>query len=271
MPHRRIVIAVALILLGATPALAEDDPQWWLSLSSSFNYSVGDYGTGTDTTLFYIPVTLGVRPLDRLTLSLTVPFIRQTGQTVVITGGGVAVKKKEKGQLGTPAESTVTRTEEGLGDVLLKASYVLLQEQPLLPEIAPYLKIKFPTADADRGLGTGKFDETLGVDLSKRFLERLFGYVSLAYTFIGSPAGEDLRNSFAWSIGAAYAVAPPFSVFAFLDGATAISPSQADPLELRVGAEYRLIKALKFTGAVTRGLSNGSADWGVSAGLVLRF
>jgi len=61
------------------------------------------------------------------------------------------------------------------------------------------------------------------------------------------------------------------SLFAFLDGATAISRGQADPLELRIGAEYTLIKALKLTGSVTRGLSNGSADWGVSAGLALRF
>jgi hypothetical protein len=34
----------------------------------------------------------------------------------------------------------------------------------------------------DRGLGTGEFDETLGVDLSKRLFDRLFGYVSLSYS-----------------------------------------------------------------------------------------
>jgi len=38
-----------------------------------------------------------------------------------------------------------------------------------------------------------------------------------------------------------------------------------------VGAEFRIIRALKLTGAVTRGLSNGSADWGLSAALTLRF
>ena len=64
---------------------------------------------------------------------------------------------------------------------------------------------------------------------------------------------------------------PSLSFFAFLDGSAAISPGQAEPLELRVGAEYRIIRALKFTGAVTRGLSNGSADWGLSGALTLRF
>jgi hypothetical protein len=51
-------------------------------------------------------------------------------------------------------------------------------------------------------------------------------------------------------------------VFAFLDGTTAISSAQDDPLELRVGAEWRLTNVVKLTGAVTKGLSDGSADWG---------
>jgi len=268
MRYRSMGLAVvALTLSGALPALAEDEPRW--SLSTSVNYSVGDYGTGKDTTLVYIPFTLGVSPLDQLWLSVTVPYLYQTGQNVVVTGGGVAIRgKKGTGKFAQPATST---TESGLGDVLLKVSYVLLEEKELIPEIAPYVKIKFPTADRDRGLGTGEYDETLGVDVSKRLADSLFGYVTVAYTFIGSPPGTELHNSFGWSLGAAYAVIQPLAVFAFLDGATAISSGEDDPLELRVGAEWKVMKALKLTGAVTRGLSKGSADWGVSAGLALRF
>jgi hypothetical protein len=60
-------------------------------------------------------------------------------------------------------------------------------------------------------------------------------------------------------------------VFASLDRGTAISSAQDDPLKLRVGAEWRLTNVVKLTGAVTKGLSDGSADWGISAGLALRF
>jgi hypothetical protein len=256
----------ALVLAGASPALAEDEPRW--SLSSSVNYSVGDYGTGKDTTLVYVPVTLGVRPIDRLWLSLTVPYIYQSAENVVVTGGGVAVRKRGNGKLARPDSSS---SESGIGDVLLKVSYVVLEERDLIPEIMPWVRIKLPTADEDRGLGTGEFDETLGVDLSKRLVDRLFGYLTLQYTFIGDPPGTELRNSFGWSVGAAYAVTPPLSVFAFVDGSTAITPGQADPVELRVGASYAFTKALKLTGSVTRGLTDGAADWGLSAGLALRF
>ena len=141
MRHRGLLLAVALTLLSAVPALAQDEPRW--SLSTSVNYSVGDYGTGKDTTLVYLPVTLGVRPLDRFWLTLTVPYLYQSTQNVVITGGGVAARNEARGKLARPTRSTA---ESGLGDVLLKGSYVLIQERDAIPEIAPYVKIKFPTA-----------------------------------------------------------------------------------------------------------------------------
>jgi hypothetical protein len=264
---RAVAVGIALILLTAVPASADDF--LWL-VSTSFNYSSGDYGTGKDTTLIYVPLTLGVRPIERFTVSLTIPYIRQSTQTVVVTGGGVAVRRDKEAQLKT-SRSSVTKTEDGLGDLLLKGEYVVLQERTFMPETSGYLKIKFPTADEDRGLGTGKFDETVGVNLSKALIERLYGYLGLGYTFIGSPSGTQLHDSFGWSVGTAYAVTTPFSVFGFLDGATAISPGKDGPLEGRVGAEYKLTKAMKVTGSVTKGFSNGSPDWGISAGLAFRF
>src|SRR5207245_2265312 len=83
---RGLAIGVALVLLGAAPALAEDEPR--VKLSTSVNYSIGDYGTGKDTTIVYVPFTLGVRPFDRFWLSVTIPFIYQDTQNVVLTGGG---------------------------------------------------------------------------------------------------------------------------------------------------------------------------------------
>ena len=266
MRGRALVTAMVLTLAVAAPALAEEHP--WISFTSSVNYTVGDYGTDKDTTIVYVPFTLGVSPIDRLWLSVTVPFLYQDTQNVVLTGGGVASRQKQKGKLTKPSGST---SEEGLGDVLGKASFVVVREAALIPEIEPYVKIKFPTADRDRGLGTGEFDETFGVDLSKNLVGDLYGYLTLAYTFIGDPPGSDLHDSFGWSLGAAYAVVPAVSVFAFLDGATSVAPGQDGPLEVRAGAEWRLTRVLKLTGSVTRGLSDGSPDWGVSAGLGVKF
>jgi hypothetical protein len=261
-----LLAATVLAIAGVTPAVAQDEPRF--SLSTSVNYFVGDYGTDKDTTFVYVPVTLGVRPIDRLWLSVTVPYLYQSNQNVVLTGGGAAPRKSGKGKFGQPGDDT---TEQGIGDVLFKVTYVVLEEKDFIPEIMPYVKIKFPTADEDRGLGTGEFDESIGIELNKTLVGSLVGYVGVAYTFIGDPPGTDLHDSFAWSVGVAYGVIPSLSVFAFLEGATAVVPGEDDPLEIRAGVEYRLTRSVKLTGTVTRGLSNGSADWGLSAGVSARF
>src|SRR5262249_7355258 len=100
--------------------------------------------------------------------------------------------------------------------------------------------------DKDRGLGTGEFDETLGVDVSKVLIGSLSGYVELAYTFIGEPPGTTLHNSFGWSVGAAYAIAQPFAIFAFLDGATALPGADRLP-----GAYRRTVAGSSRAGSTT--------------------
>src|SRR5207247_64548 len=195
MRTRGALIGLVLIITAVTPALAEDDPRWLLS--TSVNYSVGDYGTNKDTTIVSVPVTFGVRPVDQLWISLTLPWIYQSGENVVVTAGGVAVRKKGgSGKFARPERST---SESGVGDLLLKVSYTVLEERDFVPEIAPYVKIKFPTADSDRGLGTGEFDETIGGDL--RIVERIgrLGglpgiHISvLTWSFRPAPATKSLR------------------------------------------------------------------------------
>jgi outer membrane putative beta-barrel porin/alpha-amylase len=207
------------------------------------------------------------RPVDTLWINVTLPWIYQSSENVVLTGGGVAVRNEDGGKFARPERSS---SQSGLGDLLLKVSYTVLKERAFVPEITPYVKVKFPTAQRDKGLGTGEFDETVGVDLGKRLFDGLFGFGSIAYTFIGDPPGTNFRNSLGWSFGPGYSIGP-LSLFAFLEGSTAISSEQKDPLDVRIGAEYRLLPTLKFNGAVTRGLSDGAADWGISAGFTVRF
>ncbi|MBI3325398.1 MAG: transporter [Nitrospinae bacterium] len=144
-------------------------------------------------------------------------------------------------------------------------------EQAVPPAESRKLASQLNDTKEDKGLGTGEFDETIGVSFSKTFAQHLVAYLDLAYTFIGSPPGVNFDNTFAWSIGAAYLVAQPITLFAFLDGATATSPGRDNPLELRFGAEYKVVKAVRLTGSVTVGLSDGSPDYGLSGGVVFRF
>ena len=114
-------------------------------------------------------------------------------------------------------------------------------------------------------------DETFGVDVSKRLIDSLFGYLSLSYTFLGSPPRLGSARHVRLEPRRRLRGDPAPLRVRVPRCATAPAPGQEDPLELRVGAEFKLLNTLKLTGAVTRGFSKGSADWGVSAGLALRF
>ncbi|MBI2207610.1 MAG: transporter [Candidatus Rokubacteria bacterium] len=259
MRVRALVFGIVFTLAVVPAVFAQERPVW--SFSTAIEYSSGDYGTGQDTDVLYIPFTAGVG-FDRLGLGVTIPYIRQSSQLVNITGAGVAPRREKRGR------RNVTDDEQGLGDILARGSYLVLRDEGALPEVRPFAKIKFPTADED--LGTGEFDVTFGSDVSKTF-GPLTPYAALSYTFIGEPPGADFDNTFGWTLGAAYAVTTPFSVFAQLEGATAIAAGQDNPLELRVGFDYALTKVVKVSGSIMRGLSDGSADWGIVAGVGLRF
>src|SRR5262245_28176818 len=103
MRYGGVVLGVVMVLVGVMPALAADDDPRWL-FSSSVNYSIGDYGTSKDTTIVYVPFTFGVRPIDTLWISATVPWIYQNSQNVVVTGGGIATRKNAKGKFAQRSE-----------------------------------------------------------------------------------------------------------------------------------------------------------------------
>ena len=53
----------------------------------------------------------------------------------------------------------------GIGDIIVRGRYYLLDERGWLPTIAVRAHVKAPTASAERGLGTGRPDEGVGVEV----------------------------------------------------------------------------------------------------------
>jgi hypothetical protein len=76
-----------------------------------------------------------------------------------------------------------------MGDILVRARYYLYTEQGLLPSVLVGGRIKIPTADHDKGLGTGAWDENINVGLVKLLTPALVAFVDGGYTFIGNPPG----------------------------------------------------------------------------------
>jgi hypothetical protein len=264
--HMRLSVSLNTLALAAFISITSLQAEDW-KVSGSFNYDTGDYGTGTDTTTIYMPLTL-TRYLSRGDVSFTVPYIYQESSSLVTTIAGKPNKIRQQ----TATTTTTTTSNDGIGDLILKGHYYLLEESRKHPlDLSLMGKIKFPTADDSKGLGTGEFDETFGVEVSKRLNDKWTLFSDLAYTFIGNPPGTSLDNQIMWDIGAGYQFLPELNGTIFYEYRNALTDSGTDPHEIYTNLEYKITKTVKVFGGLLFGLSDGSPDIGFSLGSSVRF
>lgn len=204
-PRRPAPVALVALMLTAAPgaALAQDAV---VKLSTGFDYSTGDYGTGVDTDILYVPVTARYETGSWI-VGLTVPYVQieSDGEVVGGTDGAIVTKKKKSGVTGSERS-----TDPGLGDIVGAVTYNILPGTGRKPVVDLVGKVKFPTASEGDGLGTGEFDYTAQVDLSQSF-GRFSPFTTLGYRIMGEPSGTDLDNIFLMSAGGGYELSKRWS------------------------------------------------------------
>src|SRR5262249_8071220 len=152
-----------------------EDAKW--QAGAAFYVESGDYGTGSKTTTTYLPFSIR-RFFGPGDFELIVPFISVTTEGQVVLVEGVPNGRGRGG----PAGNRVTHG--GLGDMVLKGRYYLLQEGDYAPSIDAVAKIKFPTASRSEGLGTGEFDEGGSLEFTKTIQERYLALADAGYMII---------------------------------------------------------------------------------------
>jgi len=181
------------LALVATSAYAQSDAVV-IRLSTGVNYTSGDYGGDVDIEDVYIPVTASAS-YGRFGFRLTVPYLSVNAPAgTIITGPG-----------GQPVPGSGERTtESGLGDVIGSVTlYDVIYNRDLGIALDITGRIKFATADEDKGLGTGESDYSLQADIYKYFGDfTLLG--TAGYKLRGDPAGVDLENTVFGSVGGIY-------------------------------------------------------------------
>ncbi|MBP9854489.1 MAG: transporter [Candidatus Omnitrophica bacterium] len=238
-----------------------EDLQVW-KFTSSITYETGDYGTSTRATTVYIPFTW-TRYFEIGNVSGTLPFIYQkSGPGVTAFSGRPLRSSNRRGG---------TRDDQGLGDVLLKGSYYILKEDTQSLNADVIGQIKFPTADDERGLGSGEFDETVGLETSKNLDELWLVFGDLYYTFIGEPTGLRLNNELAFNLGVGYKLSEPTLISLAFEQRTALVDDQDYPRDLIVGLNHKIDEELSFNCSADVGLSDGSPDFGATAGIGYKF
>jgi len=172
-----------------------------------YDYTSGSYGGPQTITETYVPVS-GAYRLDQFELRVTVPYVSVSGPATIIDD---ATGEFAPGPGGT---------HSGLGDVILGATlYDVLRSESAQFSLDVAGKLKFGTASASKGLGTGETDYSLQVDALKEIGDfGLFG--TAGYVVRGSPGvlklrdvpfgavGGDLRVSDAARAGLSYSYRP---------------------------------------------------------------
>jgi len=161
----------------------------------------------------------------------------------------------------TTADSPRTETASGIGDVFVSAGYVF----PLHRWSAwwePYAKLKLPTGDEDKGLGTGELDAELGGELSRRLGQASSAFAKAFYRWRGDPPDVQLQNGVGGSVG--WMQSPRFDWTAglMLDYRHAVTSATSPAREITLFATHKFNAQRSVTFYVLGGLSNASPDLG---------
>ena len=310
------VAMVMLMGLWAERVLAADPtdkrPQqaaernWQLSFTPS--YSHGNFGTNTTSEFIYALFSIR-RLFSKGDISLVIPSVTAItdGRTTVVgntafrvdddnsgsnsgSGGGggsdddggcsgkgsnVSGKDRVCGTTTRTVGQKVTST--GIGDVILRGRYYLVEEQDYVPLIAVTARLKLPTANASQGLGTGELDHGYGVEISKLIGTSWLVFFDGGYNLIGDPDRADgsgtlgLRNQYWYDIGTGYYLTKDLLTSVYFEEYRALVPGLPNARDVFFSSNYRLSPVWRLNGGVAVGLSNGAPDYVVSIGTSSRF
>ena len=296
-----------MLWLAAAPDVGYADQQWQLGVTPSF--SRGKYGTDTRTDILYTPF-MARRLFADGDLTVVVPYtcIRGSGDVTVVDGTPVRTDQRphtrEPGtdgdrrtdgptqgrgdRTGAGPESTratdvlpttrgggaVVQTFNacGMGDIIVRGRYYALDERGWLPTIAVRAHFKAPTASDDDGLGTGRPDEGIGVEVSRTIGGGFMAMVDGGYTVIGKREDVEFNNRWWYSVGAAKSLANGVAnLSVFFEEYRAIVPGYANARDVVTVLSLRSAQGWRVQLLGEFGLSDGAADLGFIVGASLRF
>lgn len=265
LPRTPLALAGALLL--ATGSAHADG----FDLSVGSNYSTGTYGGDITTEIWSLPLGVGYRS-GNWTFRASVPWVRIDGASSVVPGAGplLNLNPNRRGPVILPPgqqEPEVARSSaSGIGDAVLSASWAALQTEGGFG-LDLGARVKLPTADEDKGLGTGATDFGVSMDLFQA-LDALTLFGGLSYTNYGSTDFIELDNALGANAGFSYAFSPRSTGGLMLDYREQISRNGEAQNELTGFYNLRVGQGSRLQLYALRGLDDGSPDWG--AGVSLR-
>jgi len=255
-PMSRLV-AVALVVFVVTAVIARDSRAEArrpvrFTVSTGFDFTKGEYETDDTTKLLYVPFGLKL-DWKSAALKVTLPYLNVSGKGVDIDRPGV------------------NANANGLGDIVMRASYAYIPWNRWLPIVELGGKVKFATANASEGLGTGANDYALQVDLFHSIAD-FAPFFSVGYRFVGdSDEFPDLDDTWFTSLGVGYRISRDVSAGFSYDWRQSAAPGYGDIHELAPYASFRFLEHYRAGPYLVIGLSENSPDIGIGTQISVSF
>jgi hypothetical protein len=257
---KTIALAACLMMIQQA-GFAADSEYPRVSVSAATEYTTGTYGGDVDIEDFYVPLS-GTVDLRRMSFKLTVPYlsVRAPEGTVIIGPGGEPI----------PGTGEIT-TNSGIGDIIASATiYDVIYSRRLDLAVDVSGRVKFGTADADKGMGTGETDYSVRADVLK-FWDRFTLIGSLGYKFRGDTPATDFENVLTASVGGSYRITPELKGGLFLDYRESALGGDDSIQELTAMLSRKVSENWRLQAYVMTGLTDTSLDWGAGVQIKRNF
>mgnify|MGYP001587923782 CR=1 FL=1 len=160
--------------------------------------------------------------------------------------------------------------ETGLGDLTLGVKWKFADEKRrgFAMSLAP--TIKLPTADDEKGLGSGETDYDITWILTKPLSEELSVHGNVGYTGIGDPEGEDLGDIVHFGVAGDYTLFGGLQWVGEIFAQEDLKNSSA-VCQYNTGLRWDGGKGLTFDISAGSKLSGAAPDLTVNTGITLAF
>ena len=258
-----VILALTSASLSAQEAQPGDAASYRRSLNLGLGRFEGDYGLPEKTT--FDVVTFNARwYLPRAQVQVSAPYLRLEGPAGVQLVGGQPVV--------IPGEGGEHRKESGLGDSVVQGEYYLRTGSSTSPWVIGRLRLKVPTGDEDKRLGTGSTDLEIGLGLVRQHA-KLTWLGDIGYAVAGSSSSFNLNNVLRIGAGVSRSLGERTSGYLYLETRTEAVANSGDRRSFMLGAESLLDAAqqLRLSVSMFVGLTEAAGDVGLYLNLSRRY
>lgn len=220
--------------------------------------SSGDYGLDNDTKFTYGSVYWKYKK-ERWSFKLEIPYIGIDGPANVTLD-----------ESPVPPDEQLNRNESGLGDITIQARYIAHVFSNRKTFIGYSLRIKAPTADEGKSLGSGKTDYNIQTEFYHKAGNAL-PFLMLGYKVRGDTANLKLEDGFTMTTGLDYKMQADYSVGYLLQYREASTKNDENVTYSTLYGKLGLSSNISLTIYASKGHSTSSADYGFGSTLVFKF